>query len=152
MFNIKIITVGKIKDNNFLSLSEKYLKRIKPFASIKIEEVKADSFSKSNKEKIRQIEDKRIEKVLEKYNKENIFLLDENGKEFNSIGFAEFLDKQEEMIFVIAGSLGFSNELKKKYQKISLSQLTFPHEMARVVLLEQIYRATAIVNKKEYHY
>lgn len=152
MLKINIIAVGKIKDKSFLGLSEAYLKRLKPFASIKIEELKAESFSKNNKEKIKKIESEKIENILEKHSKENIFLLDEGGKEFASIQFSKFLDKHKEIIFVVAGSLGFSAELKNKYQKISLSQLTFPHEMARVVLLEQIYRASTILNNKEYHY
>ena len=152
MFNIKIITVGKIKNSSLLNLSEEYLKRLKPFASLKVEEIKAESFAKNNQEKIKDFESDKIEKVLNKHNKDNVFLLDENGREFDSVGFAKFLNKSQKIIFVIAGSLGFSDKTKKKYQKVSLSQMTMPHEMARVILLEQIYRASTIINKKDYHY
>ena len=67
--------------------------------------------------------------------------------------FSKFIASQSEIILVIGGALGWAEEIRDKYsQTISLSQLTMPHEMARVVLLEQIYRAASISNDKEYHY
>jgi 23S rRNA (pseudouridine1915-N3)-methyltransferase len=152
MLNLKIITIGKIKQKFFAMAVDEYLKRLKPYSKLEITELKSESFSVSNKDKAKQIEGKRIEAILEKCGCQNIFLLSEDGKEYDSLEFFKFLEKNEEAIFVIGGALGFTDELKNKYQKISLSQMTMPHELARVVLLEQIYRAVAIAKGKEYHY
>jgi len=149
-----ILAVGKIKKDYFHEAIREYLKRLGPYAKIDIEEIEAEPFKReSDKEKAKKIEGERILKFLEK-NEGNIILLDEKGKNFSSHEFAEFLeDKNERIIFVIGGALGFNkNILENSYQKLSLSKMTFPHEIARMILLEQIYRATTITSGKEYHY
>ena len=152
MFHITLITLGKIKQEFFAMAEEEYLKRLKPYAKLEIIELRPESFGPSDKERAKQIEGEKIEKTLEKINSQNVFLLSENGKEYDSLQFSKFLEKNEEVVLVIGGALGFSDGLKNKYQKISLSQMTMPHELARVVLLEQIYRAITIAKGKEYHY
>lgn len=151
MLNITIITIGKIKDKFLSGLAAEYIKRISPYARLSITELKAESFTSTNKEKAKTLEAERIETVLTKKTGTKVYLLSEDGKLSSSYDFAKQLN-QEEIILVIAGSLGFTKDLSNKYPKISLSSLTFTHEMARVILLEQIYRATTILNNKEYHY
>jgi len=157
MLKITILAVGKIKNENFKKAFEEYLKRLSPYASLKVDELDPEPFyDNSDKEKIKEKEGKKIAKYLEKFKQSKIFILDEKGKEFNSTNFSEFLFKNEldEIVFVIAGTLGFSEEIfgYKNVIKISLSQMTFPHELARVILAEQIYRAIAINKNKSYHY
>lgn len=152
MLNIKIITIGTIKENYFNDAVLEYIKRLKPYAKINFVELKAEAFNDSNKEQIKKIEAEKIENALKKCEKKSIFLLDERGSLFDSKEFAKFIDKNQCLVFVIGGSLGFSEELLKKYKKVSLSNLTFLHEMVRVILLEQIYRSITIINKKNYHH
>ncbi len=151
MLNITLITIGKIKDQALNKIAGEYLKRISPYARLNITELKAESFASTNKEKAKTLEAERIETVLTKKTGAKVCLLSEDGELFTSHDFARKLN-QGEIILVIAGSLGFAKNLLNKYPKISLSPLTFTHEMARVILLEQIYRATTILNNKEYHY
>ncbi len=152
MIDIKIISIGKIKKSYFRDALDEYLKRLQPYARIKFTYLKANSFNKSNQEQIKIEESIKILKHLEKYNDEEIFLLHETGKDFNSLEFANFINCQQKIIFVIGGSLGFSEELLSKYQQISFSKLTFLHEMVSVILLEQLYRAITIFQGKEYHH
>ena len=108
----------------------------------------------SDKLKSKKKEGEKILTYIMKNDTENFFLLDENGKECSSVDFSKKLEKVSGRItFIVAGTLGFSDEIKKlQLQKISLSQMTFPHEIARLLLFEQIYRAISILNKKQYHY
>ena len=151
MLNITLITIGKIKEAYLNEASLEYIKRIKPYGRLVIQELKAEPFSLTTKDKAKKIEGERIQAVLERKNGAEVYLLSEHGTLFKSPEFAAKI-KDKELVLVIAGSLGFAKELESKYAKISLSPLTFPHELARVVLLEQIYRAATIINNKEYHY
>lgn len=106
-------------------------------------------------EKAKKKEGERIAQFLKKRkDTHEIFILDEKGKESDSKEFAVILEKlSKPAIFVVGGSLGIHKDaILNSYKKISLSHLTFPHELARVVLLEQIYRAMTIMRGKEYHY
>lgn len=153
MLKITIVAVGKIKEKFWQTAIEEYSKRLKPYAVLNFVEIKAESFSSQNKKQAQLNENKRLINALAKYNKQNVYLLAEAGRSFDSLQFAKFMAKQSEIILVIGGALGWAEEIQQKYQQtISLSQLTMPHEMARVVLLEQIYRAASIINNKEYHY
>lgn len=152
MLNITLITIGKIKDTHLNGVALEYIKRIKPYGRLTMTELKAEPFSTTTKDKAKKLEAERIEAVLERKSEAEVYLLSEHGALFNSPDFADKLNTTKELVLVIAGSLGFAKELESKYSKISLSPLTFPHELARVVLLEQIYRAATIINNKEYHY
>jgi 23S rRNA (pseudouridine1915-N3)-methyltransferase len=153
MIDVIVVAFGKIKQENFRALELEYLKRLKPYARVKIEELKAESFSKSGQEAAKRIEGERLQNYLNVYETNNIFLLAEKGEEFDSIEFSKKVNSfRTPLVLVIGGALGYSQEIFKKYKKISLSKLTFPHELARVVLLEQLYRATTIDNQKAYHY
>ena len=152
MLNITIITIGKVREDYLDQAASEYIKRIKPYGRLTLQELKAESFSDTTKDKAKKLEAERIETVLKRKDEADIYLLSEHGTLFDSLKFAAKLNSHKELVLVIAGSLGFAKDLEAKYPKISLSPLTFPHELARVVLLEQIYRAATIINKKEYHY
>ena len=161
MYKITIISLGQAKEKYFVAAINEYLKRLKPYARVDLIELKAEPFGVSNKAAAQKIEAERVEKYLGKYtaarsgayNSARIFLLDERGAEMTSVEFAQRLDKiTGEIIFVIGGALGFAPDLLKKYPKFSLSKMTYLHEMAKVILLEQIYRAVTIIKGKSYHY
>lgn len=131
-----------------------YEKRISPFAKLDIVEVSSASFCNDSEiEKAKTTEGERIQKVISK-RQGRVMLLDEGGKEMNSKEFVSFLTgRSEPLILVIGGTAGLSTTLKKTYTSISLSRLTLPHELARVVLLEQLYRAVTMQQKRnKYHY
>ena len=154
MLNITLLTIGKIKDKSLTDLILEYLKRLSPYAKIKIEELKAESFKADNKNKAKEAEGERILNYLKKYPDSQVILLTENGQTFDSVEFSDFINHETaHYIFVIAGSLGFSKAVENKIKtSLSLSKMTFTHEMARLILLEQIYRAVTIHKNKEYHY
>jgi 23S rRNA (pseudouridine1915-N3)-methyltransferase len=152
MLDIKIISIGKLKDKANAALVSEYLKRLKPYAKVEIIELEAAPFSESSRLKAKEIEGVRLENALKRYPERQTYLLAERGKIFDSPGFASFLEEETPLNLLIAGALGFNDRLYASYPAISLSPLTFPHELARVVLLEQIYRATTIINGKSYHY
>lgn len=151
MLDITLIVVGKIKDKNYQAATAEYIKRLKPYVRLKIVELTAASFSAHSQEQAKEIEGKRIKESLSS-RAGQVFLLAERGRFFSSPDFAAFMEKNQPLTLVIGGALGFSAELYRSYPQISLSPLTFPHELARVVLLEQLYRAAAILSKKDYHY
>jgi len=153
MWDITILAVGKLKEKHWQAASAEYLKRLKPYAKITVEELRAEPFSAATREKSKKVEASRIEDYLKKRPGSLVMLLAESGRRTDSYIFAETLKNvNQPLILVIGGALGFKEELFETYPKISLSKLTFPHELARVILLEQLYRAAAILNNKTYHY
>ena len=147
---IKIVCVGKIKEK-FLSLAiSEYLKRLSKYTKIDIVQV-ADE---ANAEKALKVEG---EKILSKIKPdEYVIALDISGESISSIEFAKKIDKlfnnNSKLTFVIGGSYGLSGEVKKRSNYLlSFSKMTFPHQMFRVILLEQIYRAYKINNNESYH-
>ena len=156
---IKIYAIGKIKETYLKVGIEEYVTRIKPYCGIEIIEVKdepiSDNPSIKDIEKAKDNEGKRVIKLLK--NNEYLIALDLNKKQFKSEQFADFLmqkltENGSSISFVIGGSYGLSDELKARSNySISLSDLTFLHQMSRLILLEQIYRAFKILNKEVYH-
>lgn len=150
---ITIISIGKVKDDNFSKAISEYRKRLGQYLKLKEIELRAESFNEKNKIKAKNIEGNRIKDALASFDKEIIYLLSEHGTEKNTKDFSSFLDNNSNLVFVIAGSLGFSDDLNNSsYNKISLSKMTYPHELARLVLFEQIYRGMTIIKGKTYHY
>jgi 23S rRNA (pseudouridine1915-N3)-methyltransferase len=153
MLDLIIIAVGGMKETYFKLALNEYLKRLKPYARIKIIEVKSEAFNKTSKTESKRVESQRIKDLLDKYSSAKIYLLDERGEELTSVELAQKLEKlSQPLVLVIGGSLGFSEELLNYYPKLALSKLTFLHEMTRVILLEQIYRAITIIKGKDYHH
>ncbi|PKM89407.1 23S rRNA (pseudouridine(1915)-N(3))-methyltransferase RlmH [Candidatus Falkowbacteria bacterium HGW-Falkowbacteria-2] len=154
MNNITLIAVGALKNKALQTLAADYEKRIAPYARFKLIETSASPFGKNDKNRSKRQENEVIEKVVHKLPKADIFLLAEKGNVFDSPSFASFLNEYDgrDLVLVIGGALGWEEEFRKRYKCISLSTLTFPHELARVVLLEQIYRGLLINAGKDYHY
>lgn len=146
-----LIVVGKLRDKSLQNIENDYLKRLAT-PKLKIHELKAKS--EDNK-----LEGELVLKKVQDISKEgstHTVLLTEFGKEFESPDFSEWIYQKYEnfknVIFIIAGACGPSEELKlASDSKLSLSKLTFPHMVARVILIEQLYRAQTIKNKHPYH-
>ena len=154
MIKITLIAVGTLKNKALQSLADDYIKRLRPYARFELIETKAVSFGRSDKDKAKKLEKDGLEKVLHRFPTDSIYLLAEQGHLYDSIAWADFMDSRDasDLVLVVGGALGWDKELLKKYPCLSLSSLTFPHELARVVLLEQIYRGLLIKMNKEYHY
>ena len=149
---IKIITVGSIKENYFKEAIEEYLKRLHKYMSVEIIEVKDEGFDEL--EKNIKLEAERIQKYISE--KDYIITLEIEGKELTSEEFAEKLDQilveNSNITFIVGGSYGLSNSIKEKASlHLSFSKMTFPHQLFRVILLEQIYRAFKINHHENYH-
>ena len=156
MLNIVILVLGKLKETYWADAEQEYLKRLKPYAKISIHELREEPFGMSDdREKIKEIEAKKV--VAQIPDNSIVIALHEYGEEYASPAFAQFLEKKSEqgqtITFIIGGPLGLhSTVLKKAHYQLSLSQLTFPHQMVRTILLEQLYRAVTITKGKQYHY
>jgi len=141
--DIKILAVGKIKDRPYLQKIEEYADRIRHDAKLAIVEIRdADPESEA-------------EKILDHCRREHaeVYALDERGELLTSHEFARTISAvQRRMIFVIGGPDGLSDRVKKSARAcIALSPMTFTHEMARLLLVEQIYRAISIIKGRRYH-
>ena len=151
---IKLIVVGKTKSSELVRLINEYVKRINFYKKFKIIEVNSLKSKKNSEKEIKKIEGENVLKNIKK--NELIFLLDENGKSFNSRKFADFLSNKfktnKSIVFVVGGAYGFSNEIKQKSNEIiSLSEMTFSHQIIRLFFTEQVYRALTILNNHPYH-
>ena len=150
---IKLICVGKVKDKNLKALIDDYQDKINHYHKLNIVEVK-DEPIKDNEKAVLDIEANR---VLEKIdNDEYVILLDLHGKTTDSIEFSKKIDslfiKYSKICFVIGGSLGLGEKLiERANYRLKLSDMTFLHQMTRLILLEQIYRCFKILNNERYH-
>ncbi len=149
---IKIITVGSLKERYLRDAVEEYSKRIKKYTNLEIIELKDESIN--DYEKIKKLEAEKIKKYIDK--KDYIITLEIEGKEISSEEFSKKIDNiylsNSNITFIIGGSYGLSDEIKELSNfKLSFSKMTFPHQLFRVMLLEQIYRAYKIMNNENYH-
>jgi len=154
---IKLLVIGKTDDKSLQNLMQLYEKRIKGFVGFDFDiilDIKNTKKLSENQQK-----QKEGELLLAKLNTSDyVVLLDEKGKEFTSVKFAGFLQKQmnsgvKQLVFIIGGPYGFSQAVyQRANQKIALSQMTFSHQMVRLIFLEQLYRGYAIINHHPYHH
>lgn len=154
-----ILCVGKIKEKFFSQAIQEYTKRLSRYARVEIIEVAdektPDRASDAQEDMIRKRESDRLLSKL----KESMYViaLDLQGAEFDSVSFADHLSAcmlqgKSHLVFVIGGSLGLHpSVLDRCDERISFSKFTFPHQLMRVILLEQIYRANRIMNHEPYH-
>lgn len=148
---IKIICSGKIKENYLKDAIVEYSKRISKYDKLEIIELPDYDYD------LKKTLQKEKENILKNINlKDYNILLDLNGKSYTSLELADKLDKvritNSNITFIIGGSYGVDDEIKKIVnERISFSKLTFPHQLFRVILLEQIYRCFKIINHEEYH-
>lgn len=149
---IKLIVVGQLKEKYLKEAIEEYIKRIKKYTNIEMIEVKDEGLVEEKK--AIKLEAEKINKYIS--NKDYLVTLEIEGKEFTSIEFAKKIDniliENSNIVFVIGGSYGLSTDIKQKANlHLSFSKMTFPHQLFRVLLLEQIYRAYKINNNESYH-
>lgn len=155
--NIKLLAIGKTDNKNLQVLIEEYTKRLGFYIKFDLDII-ADIKNVKNLSEAQQ-KQKEGESILSKLTAtDHLILLDENGKTFSSVGFADELQKKmnagiKTLVFVIGGPYGFSDEVYKKANgKISLSAMTFSHQMVRLFIIEQIYRGFTILKNEPYHH
>ena len=154
--NIKLIVVSKTDVPYMQTGIDEYIARLKHYCDFEMVVIPAlKGMGKASAEEVKEREGELILKQLAKA--DSVVLLDEHGKEYTSVGFSEMLQKQMNagtrvLAFVIGGAYGFSKEVyAAATQKMSLSQLTFNHQMVRLFFLEQLYRAHTILRHEKYH-
>ena len=155
--NIKLLLVGKTDEGSLQGLIDNYVKRLNHYNKFEMEILPDLKNTKSlSTEQQKQREGKLI---LEKLGASDfLVLLDENGKQYTSEGFSEYIQKRlnsgmKQLIFVVGGPYGFSEEVYARAQgKLSLSKMTFSHQMVRLFFAEQLYRAFTILKNEPYHH
>ncbi len=153
---ITLITIGKTDDNYLKEGINRYLGRLKhyvKFEMIEIPDVKLKKKITTNVQK--EIEGKEVLKIVS--TSDFLILMDEKGREYNSVEFSKFIQKRMNtgiaIVFVIGGAFGFSEALYSRANfKIALSQMTFSHQMVRLFFVEQIYRCFTILKGEKYHH
>ena len=154
---IKLLAIGKTDNNNLITLLRSYEERLKHYVKFELEIIPDLKNVKNLSEKLQK--EKEGELILKKVRTDdNLILLDEKGKEFRSIEFSGFLQKKmnsgiKQLVFVIGGPYGFSEKVYQKATgRISFSKMTFSHQMIRLFVVEQIYRAFTILKNEPYHH
>ena len=156
---ITILCVGKIKERFFRDGIDEYKKRLSKYCKLEIIEVAdektPDRASEAEEQKIKEKEAERLEKYIRK--DAYVVVLAIDGKMLDSVELSEKIDKlgingTSHIIFIIGGSLGLDDKIIKQADyKLSFSKMTFPHQMMRMILMEQIYRSYRILNNEPYH-
>lgn len=157
--NINIVCVGKIKEKFYKDAIDEYSKRLSKYCKLSIIEVSDEKTPDNTSENEKNlILDKEGERILDKIkDSEYVILLAIEGKKYDSVSFSSelkklFVNGKSDITFVIGGSLGVSSMVYKRADTmISFSDMTFPHQLMRVILLEQIYRSFRIMNNEPYH-
>ncbi|WP_353778002.1 23S rRNA (pseudouridine(1915)-N(3))-methyltransferase RlmH [Winogradskyella sp. 3972H.M.0a.05] len=154
---IKLLAIGKTDDKNLQSLIDDYQKRLGYYIKFDFEIIADIKNAKSLSEA--QQKQKEGELILSKVtNSDALVLLDENGKQMDSVAFSNYLQKYmnsgiKRLVFVIGGPYGFSEAVYQKAQgKLSLSKMTFSHQMVRLFFIEQLYRGFTILRNEPYHH
>ena len=154
--NITIIAVGKIREKYIKSGIEEFFKRVQPYSSVKIIEIEAETVKSDDQiKKALNTEGEKILNILS--DSSYIIAMDIPGKKLSSEKFASKIQNINaqginQLVFIIGGAFGLDEKVKKKADFfLSLSEMTFPHQLARLFLLEQIYRAFKIINNEPYH-
>lgn len=154
---IKLICIGKTDESYLKEGIEKYLKRLRFYSSIELILIPDVKNSKNLSQDLqRQKEGQNILKHIK--NQDQLILLDENGKMFDSLGFSHFIQRKIDqgtscLVFVIGGPYGFHQDvIQRAQEKLSLSKLTFSHQMVRLFFVEQLYRAFTIMKGEPYHH
>jgi 23S rRNA (pseudouridine1915-N3)-methyltransferase len=150
---LRVLWVGKSREEWVKEAVAEYSGRIRRYTSLELLEVRDEKGAAA--EEMRHRECERLEKLIPPNAK--VVMLDERGEQMDSRIFSSFISKERdsgcgEMVFIIGGAYGFSEEFRKRGKLLSLSKMTFTHQMIRVFLLEQIYRAFTIINGEPYHH
>ena len=154
---IKLLCIGKTDDKNLVKLKTNYQLRLQHYIKFELEiipDIKKTKNLSENQQK--ELEGELILKKLKPA--DQLILLDEKGHELRSVEFSRFLQKKmisgaKQLVFVIGGPYGFSDAVYKKAKgKVSLSKMTFSHQMIRLIFVEQLYRAFTILKREPYHH
>ena len=154
---IKLLAIGKTDNKHLIQLIEEYQNRLKHYIKFELEVIP----DIKNVKKLSEVQQKEKEGALilsKLQNTDDLVLLDDKGKQFTSIEFSQYLQKKmnsgiKQIVLVIGGPYGFSDSVyKKAIAKISLSKMTFSHQMIRLFTIEQIYRAFTILKNEPYHH
>ena len=152
-----LLVVGKTVEKHYITAIDDYIARTKHFISFDMEVIPELKNTKSLS--IEQQKEKEAEMILKTIQPDDVVvLLDEHGKEFRSIEFADWVERKmhtvnKRLIFIIGGPYGFAQKIYDIAQeKISLSKMTFSHQMIRLIFVEQLYRAMTILNNNPYHH
>ena len=157
--NINIIAVGKLKEKFWMAAADEYVKRLSRFAKITVTEISDRKIPENASEKEeQQVIECEGEQILEKIKDGKfVFALCVEGEKTDSVKFAKKIERlavlgKSDLVFVIGGSLGLSEAVKKRADfRLSFSDMTFPHQLMRIILLEQLYRGFKIINNETYH-
>lgn len=154
---ITLLTIGKTEDNYLRDGMEKYIRRLKHYIKLNVVELPDIKNTKNLSEY--QQKAKEAELIAKKItNTDHVILLDEKGQELSSVQFSGLFNKKmvasiQHLVFVIGGPYGFDPSLQNRAdEKLSLSKMTFSHQMVRLFFLEQVYRAFTIINGEPYHH
>jgi len=156
---ITVISVGKIKDKYLVLGIDEFNKRLKRFCKMEYIELKDEAISdKASEKELENIKSKEGKRIIEKINKDSyVFLMDLHGKQLTSEKFSAIINQvtlqgKSHITFIIGGSLGLSEEVRQQaHFKLSFSEMTFPHQMFKLMLLEQLYRQFKITANESYH-
>lgn len=154
---ISLLVVGKTVHSYLNKGIDEYTKRISRYCPFSIQYIADAKTTKSlSQEQQKQLEGDNIAAALDK--SDYVVLLDEHGKEFTSVDFSAYIERKmqsvpKRLVFIIGGPYGFSKEIyERANEKISLSKMTFPHDLIRLVFTEQLYRAFSIIHHEPYHH
>ena len=150
---IRVVWVGKNRDPWVKEVVAEYAGRIRRYAPLELSEARDEKGAEA--EEMRRRECERLEKLVPPG--ATLLLLDERGEQMDSPDLAAYIGRQRdsgtnELVFAIGGAYGFSEEFRRRGRLLALSKMTFTHQMVRVFLLEQIYRAFTILNNEPYHH
>ena len=156
---IRVLAVGKLKEQYLVEGIEEYSKRLRRYERLEIVELRAESFSEPlSAKEVEEILRREGERLLKEIKPRSFFVaLDRGGRALSSEELAEEIQRaalagSSQLVFVIGGSLGLDERVLKRADLVlSFSKFTFPHQLMRLILLEQIYRAFTILNNERYH-
>jgi len=155
---IKFIAVGKLKEKYWKDAFQEYSKGLTKYSKVELIEIEEEKISIENESMMKISKEKEGERILKKITSNDyVILFDVQGKEYDSVKLASKIQSlidqgKNNLCFVLGGSYGFSKEVYDRSQdKISMSKMTFPHQFARIMAIEQVYRAFKINNNEKYH-
>ena len=156
---IRILTIGKLKEKYLVNGINEYVKRLNAYCKVELVEVPDEPIPDNASENVENIiKDKEADKIVSKIkDDEYVIVLDLHGKEIDSVAFSKHIEEcmikgKSTVTFVFGGSLGLGKSLLQRADyRLCFSKMTFPHQLMRVILLEQIYRSYRIINGEPYH-
>ena len=156
---IRILTIGKLKEKYLVNGINEYVKRLNAYCKVEMVEVPDEPIPDNASENVENIiKDKEADKIVSKIkDDEYVIVLDLHGKEIDSVTFSKHIENcmiqgKSTITFVIGGSLGLGKSLLQRANyRLCFSQMTFPHQLMKLILVEQIYRAFKIMNNQTYH-